>query len=128
VRLLLDTHTFLWWCAADARLSAAAVQAISDAESEVFVSAVSAWEISIKARLGKLPLPEHPKRFMTQMLARHAFGTLVITPLHALAEHDLPVLHHDPFDRLLIAQARLEGLRLVTNDAEIARYGMPMLW
>lgn len=126
--LLLDTHTFLWWCAADMRLSEVARDAIADGNNRVLVSAVSGWEIAIKARLGKLPLPQAPAAFMAAMLARHRFEVLPVSMAHALAEYDLPVHHSDPFDRLLIAQAKHEGLMLVSNDGQIARYEVAWLW
>ena len=122
MKLLLDTHTFLWWCADDPRLSEAARQEIADAGNEVYVSAVSSWEIAIKTRIGKLELGEVPEAFMLRMVARHAFGVLPIAMLHTLRDYGLPVHHADPFDRLLIAQAQLEGLTLVTNDDKIAHY------
>ena len=128
MRLLLDTHAFLWWCANDSRLSQAALHAIADADNEVSVSAVNGWEISIKARLGKLPLPDPPRIFMNKMLERHAFGVLPITLTHALAEFDLPTHHNDPFDRLLVAQAQVEGLTLVTDDGKLQMYGVDLLW
>lgn len=128
MRLLLDTHAFLWWCANDQKLSSAALRAIADANNDVFVSAVNGWEISIKTRLGKLPLAAKPDTFMKNMLKRHAFGVLPITLAHAVGEHDLPTHHSDPFDRLLISQAKAEGLTLVTNDAQIQLYGVSTLW
>lgn len=127
MRLLLDTHTFLWWCANDAKLSKRAVQTIAEAE-EVFVSAVNGWEISIKVRLGKLPLPDAPLPFMQKMLERHAFSVLPITLSHTLAEFALPTHHNDPFDRLLIAQAQGEDMTLVTDDTIIQRYDVKTLW
>lgn len=126
--LLLDTHTFLWWCAADTQLSEVARDAIADGNNHVLVSAVSGWDIAIKARLGKLPLPQAPEVFMAAMLARHRFEVLPVAMAHALAEYDLPTHHSDPFDRLLIAQAKHEGLTLVSNDGQIARYDVARLW
>ncbi len=128
MRLLLDTHTFLWWCANDSKLSETALHAIADADNEVLVSAVNGWEIAIKARLGKLPLPDPPRVFMSKMLERHAFGVLPITLNHALAEFELPTHHNDPFDRLLVAQAQVEGLTLVTDDGKLQLYGADTLW
>jgi len=128
MRLLLDTHTFLWWCANSPRLSQAAANAIADGSNDVYISAVNGWEIAIKARLGKLPLPDKPDVFMTAMLKQHAFGVLPISLSHAVAEHDLQTHHSDPFDRLLISQAHLEGMTLVTNDAQINRYSVATLW
>ena len=128
MRLLLDTHTFLWWTANDARLSEGAKAAISSAANEVFVSAVNGWEIAIKSRLNKLPLPEAPDLFMARMVQRHAFGVLPITLAHAVHEYHLPAHHSDPFDRLLIVQAQLEKLTLVTNDTLVKQYGAITLW
>jgi len=128
VRLLLDTHTFLWWCADDSRLSQNAVQAVSDETNDVLVSAVSGWEVAIKTRLGKLPLEGAPEAFMARMLERHAFGVLPITMRHAVRDYVLPTHHSDPFDRLLVSQAQLEGLTLVTDDAFIRRHDVQTLW
>lgn len=128
MRLLLDTHTFLWWTANDPQLSKGAETAIASAENEVYVSAVNGWEIAIKARLGKLPLPEVPDLFVARMVQRHAFSVLSISLTHTLREYHLPTHHSDPFDRLLVAQAQLEKLTLVTNDALVARYNVSTLW
>lgn len=128
MKLLLDTHTFLWWCADDPRLSQPARQAVADISNDVFISAVNGWEIAIKARLGKLSLPEPPEPFILRALDRHAFGVLSITLKHALAENDLPAHHSDPFDRLMVAQAQVEDLTLVTNDRSIHRYDVAWLW
>lgn len=128
MRLLLDTHSFLWWCADAPQLTRRVRRAVADGGNDVFVSAVNGWEIAIKSRLGKLSLPTRPDRFMRDMLARHAFGVLPITLRHALGEHDLPEHHSDPFDRLLVSQALVEGLTLVTNDERIRKYGAEILW
>ena len=128
MRLLLDTHTFLWWAANDSRLSENARLAIGNAANEVLVSAVNGWEIAIKSRLGKLPLPQSPDLFMARMVQQHAFNVLPITLTHAVQEHHLPSHHSDPFDRLLVAQAQLEKLTLVTNDTLIEKYEIKTLW
>ncbi len=128
MRLLLDTHTFLWWSANDPQLSGAARGAIASGDNDVYVSAVNGWEISIKARLGKLPLPEEPAKFMTRLMSRHGFAALPITLAHAVHEFGLPPHHADPFDRLLVAQAQLEDLVLVTNDPVVGRYAIETLW
>lgn len=125
---LLDTHTFLWWCAADKQLSSTAITIISDAQNHIFVSAVSGWEIAIKSRLGKLPLPDKPNAFMAAMLKLHAFEVLEISMRHAVAEYELDNHHSDPFDRLLISQAKLEDLTLITNDSLIAKYNVETVW
>jgi len=128
VNYLLDTHTFLWWCAADKQLSNTAINLISDAKNRVFVSAVSGWEIAIKSRLGKLPLPDKPDVFMANMLKHHSFEVLEISMSHAVAEYDLESHHSDPFDRLLIVQTKLEGLTLISNDGLIAKYNVATVW
>lgn len=128
MQLLLDTHTFLWWTADDPQLSSAARAAIANAANDVFISAVSGWEMAIKARLGRLPLPEPPDSFMARMIGRHALSVLPVTMRHALHVFHLPEHHSDPFDRLLVAQANLESMTLITNDAAIRRYSVSTLW
>ena len=123
MRLLLDTHVLLWWLADDAQLGADARAAIGDGESHVAVSAASAWEIAIKQRLGKLRAPDD----LAAQLARHRFVPLAVTVPHARRAGALPPVHDDPFDRMLVAQAELEGLIVVTRDAAIGRYGVPTL-
>jgi PIN domain nuclease of toxin-antitoxin system len=122
VRLLLDTHTLLWWLADDSRLDARARKAIART-SHVAVSAVSAWEIAIKRAIGGLTAPDD----LEAELARHEFAPLPITFAHALRIGELPKLHRDPFDRMLVAQAQVEDLVLVTRDREIARYDVATL-
>lgn len=128
MKLLLDTHTFLWWCADHAQLSKGVRDAVGDASNEVYLSVVSGWEIAIKSRLGRLPLTEPPSVFVPRMVERHALGILTIGLKHVLADHDLPPVHHDPFDRLLVAQALAEEMILVTNDEAIAKYPAATLW
>jgi PIN domain nuclease of toxin-antitoxin system len=121
--LSLDTHAFLWWLDDPQLLSEAARAAIGDGRQVVYVSAVVVWEIVIKRSLGKLDAPDDIEAAM----AANRFLPLPITVPHALAVQALPDLHRDPFDRLLIAQARHEGLTLVTRDPQIARYGLPVI-
>ena len=123
MKLLLDTHTLLWWLDDNPKLTAEAREAISKAENEVYVSAVTAWEIVIKKRLGKLRLPPR----LDHELAAHRFEPLPITLAHALAIDKLPNHHEDPFDRMLIAQATVEGLILVTRDINIRKYQVATL-
>jgi PIN domain nuclease of toxin-antitoxin system len=128
VKLLVDTCTFLWLAADDPQLSPPARSACRDPANEVYLSALSAWEIAIKHRLGRLPLPEPPQRYVA---SRRSW--LGLEPLDfdaAAATHDalLPPLHRDPFDRGLVSQAILLGLRIVTPDPTIARYPAPILW
>lgn len=121
--LLLDTHAFIWWTAVDPRLAESARAAIADPENRIVVSAVSVWEISIKRASGKLAFPDDTLR----VLARTGFDTLDITPRHADAAGSLPLHHTDPFDRLLVAQARNEGMILVTQYPQLLAYGVPLL-
>jgi PIN domain nuclease of toxin-antitoxin system len=123
VRLLLDTHALLWWLADDPRLAADARAAVASPESLVSVSAASAWELSIKEALGRVRLPDD----LEEQLERSAFSPLPITVAHALRAGGLPLHHADPFDRMLVAQAQLEGLTLVTRDPRIAAYGVATL-
>ncbi|HVB77269.1 MAG TPA: type II toxin-antitoxin system VapC family toxin [Candidatus Nitrosotalea sp.] len=123
MRLLLDTHVLLWWLADDARLSANARAVIASAESEVLVSAASAWEISIKRALGKLDAPDD----LEAQLVQHHFSPLAISVGHALAAGALPRHHDDPFDRILVAQAQMEGLTITTRDPSFQPYGVPTL-
>lgn len=124
MRLLLDTHVFLWAADMTERLSPASRTAIESASNEVFVSSASAWEIAIKARLGQLRFAVES---LESVIDRLGFTTLVIAVDHALAAGTLPLHHRDPFDRMLVAQARLEGMTLATADKVLARYDVPIL-
>jgi PIN domain nuclease of toxin-antitoxin system len=123
VKLLLDTHVILWWQRDDRRLNKAARDAIAGAEV-VWVSAASAWEAVIKMALGRLRLAE-PFRVL---LKADDFTELPLTLAHADALAVLPPHHRDPFDRVLLAQARVEGATLVSHDRAFAPYGVPMIW
>ncbi len=122
MRLLLDTHVLLWWLTSE-RMSARAKAAISSAESNVWVSTATVWELSIKSALGKLTLPDD----LGDQLARHQFDVLPVALDHALAVRSLPALHADPFDRMLVAQAQCDELTLVTRDKNIKRYPVALL-
>lgn len=119
-RLLLDTHTLLWALTSPDRLDDLARDAISDPFNDVFVSAVSGWEIALKSNLGKLQVPDN----LYETIEATHFTYRSITFLHGVESGSLPLHHHDPFDRLLIAQARLEDLVLVTRDGRIIRYSV----
>jgi PIN domain nuclease of toxin-antitoxin system len=121
--LLLDTHVLLWWLEDHPTLSKEARRLISDPSREVYVSAVTAWEISIKKTLGKLDAPDN----LEEVLSLNHFRELPIRIAHALLAGELPALHHDPFDRMLIAQAKLEQLTLLTRDENIAQYDVSIL-
>jgi PIN domain nuclease of toxin-antitoxin system len=122
--LLLDTHALLWWLADDPALSPPARAAIAAGQTRVFVSAASAWEMSIKRAQGKLDSPED----LEAELVQQRFQPLPITIAHALAAGRLPRHHGDPFDRMLIAQAQLHQLTVVTHDPRFPLYGVPILW
>lgn len=128
MRLLLDTHTFLWWVAGDTRLSRKARAAVRAAESDVYVSAASAWEITTKFRIGKLPGAAAIVDDLAGVVASQAFSALAITLGHAQAAGLLAGEHRDPFDRMLIAQASAEQLLLVSNEALFDRFGVRRLW
>lgn len=124
MNLLLDTHVLLWALDDDPSLSPAARTAITDGRNMVFVSAATAWEITIKKALGKLRAPTEG---YLQELQRHRFTPLDITTEHALAVESLPPHHADPFDRMLVAQAQVEKLTLVTRDERLLDYGVPTI-
>ena len=128
MRLLVDTHVFLWCVLGDARLPRVTQKAVVDRTNEVFVSAVSAWEISLKAALGKLPLPTLAADWFQDSSAKMGLVALPIQIEHALAAGALPLRHRDPFDRMLIAQARHEGLTLVTVDPVFKAYDVPLVF
>jgi len=128
VRLLLDTHALLWWLAGDNRLTRKVRAAIADEANEVGVSAASAWEVSTKHRLGKLPHVGPLADGFAREVAGQGFVPLDITIDHAQRAGSLPGPHADPFDRMLIAQAHAENLVLVSNEAALDRYGVTRLW
>ena len=128
MKVLLDTHVFLWWITDDPRLSSRAREIIAEGANEIFLSAVSGWEIAIKAKLGRLRLPDDPERFIPEQLRLNAIETLPVQMSHALHVYKLPDHHRDPFDRLLIAQAQLEKLPVLTADPQISRYPVKVIW
>lgn len=121
--LLLDTHILLWWLAGDPALPERAAEAIADPETAVVVSAATAWEIAIKRAAGRLEAPDD----LLDALAANNFDTLAITAGHALDAGSLPTHHADPFDRMLIAQARAEHLSLVSVDDRFSDYDVELL-
>jgi PIN domain nuclease of toxin-antitoxin system len=123
-RLLLDTHVWLWWQADDNRLGPTARRYIATAR-EIRFSAASAWEIAIKCAIGKLTLPKNAD--IESELERDGFVPLSVDIAHADAVRTLPALHRDPFDRLLVAQALVEGLTIVTGDPDLTRYDVPVV-
>ncbi|MGH6943805.1 MAG: type II toxin-antitoxin system VapC family toxin [Geminicoccaceae bacterium] len=128
MKLLLDTHALLWWVFDDPQLSRTAHAALSDPDNGVFVSAVSIWEIAIKVSLNKLPLPLEIDQQLPHVIAATGFTALPVTPEHAYGVRHLPWHHRDPFDRLLVSQARNDDLVMLTNDVLIRRYEVQALW
>lgn len=128
MRYLLDTHTFLWWIGDDQRLSERAREIIRDPANEIVFSAASAWEIAIKARIGRIAFQQDLTTFIPEQLHINGFAKLSIEVRHTLRVAMLPALHRDPFDRILVAQAMLEELPLLSRDAAIARYDVPIIW
>lgn len=125
MKLLLDTHVWLWWNTEPERLASAAVRQIEHPRHEVFLSAASVWEMAIKRRLGKLPLPEPVAPYVARRLRSDSVRELPVSAGHAAGVETLDPLHKDPFDRLLVVQARHEGLRLLTVDPLVLAYGSP---
>ena len=119
-RLLLDTHVLVWWLSAVSRLTEGARAAISDPENDVFVSAITAWEISVKRAKGQMAVPDN----LSAIIEERGFMHLPLTFHHAEQAGVLPMHHRDPFDRFLIAQAQAEGLILITRDRRILLYGI----
>ena len=128
MRLLLDTHALLWWIFDSADLSTPARRAIAEPDNAILVSSAAAWEIATKHRLGKLPDAGAVVGTLPTLLRRARFDDLLISLAHALEAGALPGPHKDPFDRMLIAQARLDDLTVVTLDPIFADYGVPALW
>jgi PIN domain nuclease of toxin-antitoxin system len=128
MRLLLDTHTLIWWLTEDSSLPASARKLIGSRNSEVLVSAASAWEISTKVRLGRLEVAADLARDFGRYLARERFESLSISTEHGIRAGSLPGSHKDPFDRMLVAQAQIESLAIVSNDALLDGYGVRRLW
>lgn len=128
MNLLLDTCTFVWLIADSPDLSSSARQFFSDPDNEVYLSAVSAWEIVIKHHLGRLPLPEPPQRFISRQRALHEIRSLPIEEAAVLHLTRLPDYHKDPFDRMLICQAIAHGLTILTPDPAITQYPVRTEW
>jgi PIN domain nuclease of toxin-antitoxin system len=125
VAILLDTHVFLWWILGSQRLGKRAEAAIENSDNIVYVSVVSIWEVAIKGMLGRFVMPAD---VFAREIEGSAFSELTILSAHALAAGLLPMHHRDPFDRMLVAQARTEGLTLVSHDKALEAYDVPILW
>ncbi|MEW5781229.1 MAG: type II toxin-antitoxin system VapC family toxin [Pseudomonadota bacterium] len=128
MRYLLDTHTLLWWMTDDPRLSSRARELIADERNGILVSAASAWEISTKYRLGKLPIAEAAIPRFNELVEADGFEHLPVTYLHALRAGSFRIEHRDPFDRMLAAQSALEAAPLMTCDPVFAAFGVNTVW
>ena len=128
VKLLLDTCTFLWLIRGSNELSSDAIDTYSDPKNEVFLSAVSSWEINVKYGLGKLPLPLSPDKFIPKERTRHFITSLELTEQDTMHLFKLPTLHKDPFDRMLICQAIEHSLTILTPDPLIIQYPIRSFW
>lgn len=129
MRVLLDTHAFLWWGNDDPQLSDLARETISDGNNETFLSVASAWEIAIKASLGKLGgVPDDLEGFFDEQLLVNGFEVLPVRLAHAVGVRHLPYHHRDPFDRMLVAQAVEEDMPLLSRDGALGAYPVRLLW
>jgi PIN domain nuclease of toxin-antitoxin system len=127
VRILLDTHCFLWMQASPGKLSPAVLAMVQDVDNELLLSAASSWEIAVKFALGKLPLPMPPHEYVPTRMASSGTLGLPVEHVHALQVSRLPLHHRDPFDRLLVAQAMVEGLPILSADPQLAAYDVEIL-
>ena len=128
MKLLLDTHAFLWWVADAPQLSPTAKNMIANSDNTVYFSVVSAWEIIIKVGIGKLSLPENPEIYIPSRLSSNQFETLPVFISHVLQINRLANFHKDPFDRLLIAQSLVEDIPIITVDGLITQYPVKIIW
>ena len=128
MKILLDTHIFLWWITDSPELSETARELIADGNNVLFWSAASTWEVSIKHAIGRLPLPEPPEDFLPVEISRNHIESLPVIDEHAFRAGRLPRHHRDPFDRMLVAQAQFESLVLLTNDRKLSQYEVEVYW
>jgi PIN domain nuclease of toxin-antitoxin system len=128
MKLLLDTHAFLWFIGGDDRLSPSARALIEDTNNVVYLSVASLWEMAIKISLGRLQLAQPFETFIPHQLSLNRIGLLGVTISHAAKVATLPFHHRDPFDRLLVAQAQIEQMLLVSGDAAFDAYSVTRLW
>ncbi|MGH7171941.1 MAG: type II toxin-antitoxin system VapC family toxin [Gemmataceae bacterium] len=128
MRVVLDTHALYWYIEGDPRLSAYAQTLIQDASNDVLISPASYWEIAIKVSIGKWQLNRPYEEFIDIGLNQYGFQVLPILPTHTARLIGLPFHHKDPFDRLLVAQALVEGIPIISNDSDLDPYGITRLW
>jgi PIN domain nuclease of toxin-antitoxin system len=128
MRVLLDTHVFLWWNQGSSELSKKALRILADPANTLILSVASAWEIAIKTQSGKLRLPEDASTYVPARAAHYGMEILPIHLTHALALQSLPLLHRDPFDRMLVVQSQIEKLSILTADPAIRSYPVDTIW
>ena len=128
MKLLLDTHVWLWWQMAPERLSKAALSALGEEGNDVFLSAVSSWEMAIKIAAGRLQLPRPLGELVPESLMQDGFINLPIQPAHCFALAELPMHHRDPFDKMLVCQSIEHGLTILTSDKMIIQYPVSTIW
>lgn len=128
MRLLLDTHVWIWWLTDPDRLSRPAYMALRDADSELFLSPASTWELMVKSTAGRVTVSESVEALVEEAIAASGVQPLPVEHRHALQLRQLPAHHRDPFDRMLVAQAQSSGLILVTADQQLAAYDIDTLW
>ena len=128
MKILLDTHIFLWWILDDPKLSSKALELIGDNRNTLYWSAASSWEVAIKYALGRLPLPETPEQFLPAELGKNRIDSLPIVDAHSFQAGRLPHHHGDLFDRMLVAQAQVESLGLISNDKQLSFYDVDVHW
>ncbi|MBD1845004.1 type II toxin-antitoxin system VapC family toxin [Cyanobacteria bacterium FACHB-63] len=127
MKILLDTHIFLWFISGDTRLSTEVRDVIRDPDNEVYLSSVSIWEATVKYQLGKLPLPESPETYLPKQRNLHQIASLSLDEDSVVQLAKLPLLHRDPFDRMLICQALQNGLTIATVDEDVRAYSISVL-
>jgi PIN domain nuclease of toxin-antitoxin system len=128
VRALLDSHAFIWWVLDAPQLSDRCRTILADVSNDILLSVASAYEIAYKAERGRLTLPESPGSYLRDRLAANAFDSLAVELAHALRAAALPPIHGDPVDRLIVAQAQVESLPILTSDPAIGRYDVETIW
>ncbi|MDR9402258.1 MAG: type II toxin-antitoxin system VapC family toxin [Halothece sp. Uz-M2-17] len=128
MKLLLDTHCWLWWFAKPERFSPATIEKIADDNNEIWLSVASVWEMGIKTAIGKLSLPEPIDSYVSTRMMQLGAKSLEIQAHHALKITRLPIYHRDPFDRMLIVQAQVEEMTLVSADSVFSQYNVSILW
>jgi PIN domain nuclease of toxin-antitoxin system len=128
MKYLLDTVAWVWSVYADERLGDHARKILANGKEEIYLSAASSWELSIKMRLGKLNFPGSPAQVVPAFMAKQGLLSMAVTHLHAVKVYDLPPHHSDPFDRLIIAQAMVEGMAVLTSDRVFEKYPIDVIW